>query len=30
MEQMDDSIGQILTKLRDTGLDKNTVVVFTR
>jgi hypothetical protein len=29
MEQMDDSVGQILQKLSDTGLDKNTVVVWT-
>jgi arylsulfatase A-like enzyme len=29
VEQMDDSVGQILQKLRDTGLSKNTLVYFT-
>lgn len=28
VQEVDDSVGQILQKLRDTGLDKNTLVVF--
>ena len=29
VEEIDDSVGQILDELRKTGLDKNTIVVFT-
>jgi arylsulfatase A-like enzyme len=29
MKSMDDGIGQVLTTLRSTGLDKNTLVIFT-
>lgn len=29
VEEMDDSIGQLLAKLKSTGLDENTLVIFT-